>query len=43
LIAGNLFEALRSPLDLTRERETFFGLTLPTIRLADVSVTASPG
>jgi PmbA protein len=41
LIAGNLFDRLRTTSGITRERETIHSLTLPTIRLDDVSVTAS--
>jgi PmbA protein len=41
LIAGNLFDALRTVSGITRERESIHNFTLPTIRLEDVSVTSS--
>jgi len=41
LIAGNLFEVLKTIPVLSSETERVFNLTLPYVRLEDVSVTAS--
>ena len=40
LIAGNVFECLRSLSGISRERETIVNLTLPYVRVEGVSVTA---
>jgi len=40
LIAGNVFEVLRKLTGISEEREALFHLTLPYLRLADVSVTS---
>ncbi|MFC2077233.1 TldD/PmbA family protein [Candidatus Bipolaricaulota bacterium] len=41
MIAGNVFEALRSLTGVSSERERVYSLTLPYVRLENVSVTAN--
>ena len=40
LIAGNVFEALKGLTGISQEREPFFNMLLPYLRLGDVSVSA---
>ncbi|MEW5825994.1 MAG: TldD/PmbA family protein [Candidatus Bipolaricaulota bacterium] len=40
LVAGNVFEALRAVVDTSRESQQIFGISVPYVRVDDVSVTA---
>ena len=40
LIAGNVFEALKNLTGISQEREPFFNMLLPYLRLGNVSVSA---
>ena len=43
LIAGNVFDALQRITGVSRERDVLFNLILPTVRIAEISITAGAG